>query len=152
MTALTRSSTTCGPVLAPIDLISSSCFCVSLSACSSAALLPEVCYIITRKYWRGRRCMDWGVGRMYLLLERLELVLLLLAVVFDFLLRFAAGVFYSFCSVCISRLSLGLNDIAIHQRRLGARIHSLAFWTIFCASLSACTPVNGSVRPRICGW
>ncbi len=44
MTALIKSCTTFGPVFSPIALISSSCFCVSLSACSSAALLPEVCY------------------------------------------------------------------------------------------------------------
>jgi len=41
---------------------------------------------------------EWEEG-MYLLLKRLELVLLLLAVVLDFFLRFGAGVFYSFCSV-----------------------------------------------------
>jgi len=45
----------------------------------------------------------WGRGTTYLLLKRLEFVLLLLAVVFDFFLGFAAGVFYSFRSVCSSR-------------------------------------------------
>lgn len=43
MTAFTKSSTTFGPVSFPICLISSSCFSVSFSACSSAALLPEEC-------------------------------------------------------------------------------------------------------------
>ena len=107
-TAFTRSSTTFGPVFCPIALISSSCFCVSLSACSSAALLPEVCYIThkrSRQYLipEGSRWESWCAGRgrhAYLFLKSLILLLLLLAVLLDFLLGFAAGVFYSFRAVC----------------------------------------------------
>lgn len=103
-TALIRSSTTWGPVFCPICLISSSFFCVSCSACSSACLLPEVC-CTHRQHGRISvvavpRCLMkleagwlWSicssvVGALpYLLLECLELVLLLLAVVLNLLLR-----------------------------------------------------------------
>jgi hypothetical protein len=43
-TAFSKSSVTFGPVVLPICVISASFCSVSFSACSSACLLPEVCY------------------------------------------------------------------------------------------------------------
>lgn len=57
---------------------------------------------------KGKIGTGKGRGKRYLLLKSSKLLFFLLAVLFDFLLGFVAGVFDAFCAVCLEGVSVSV--------------------------------------------
>ena len=124
VTTLNNSSITLSPVLLPASLIFFSCSSASLSASSSAFLLPLVC--CQRQTYQSmlstNSCCDLGeTGASHLLLKFFEFIVFLLSVFFNLFLSFALGVFDSFGTVW--KRWLGGGEVAMGEKGL---VHSRA--------------------------